>query len=335
MTEVAAVMLAATGRAYPSAASSRVSSAITTMPPSADGDNSNSARSADTNSQGHSSPHSAMSPPAPTLAGFAPATAMKLLRDLRSDLAGEIGAVAVYDGMLAAHSLRQWVGLAPLPPALADFAHTHRESERGHLAFFRSLFAFHQRERERDREQRWAATHGHDHVSHKDADTIAAATPTSSGHVISHHNATQPHVFRKVFGLGAAGFVSLIERARERAVGAVWTAAGAVLGFAPTLLAGESGAYLTVHAVETFVEEHYHGHIDPLVATPGGNPCPALTRCLTQFCADEVMHAEDAADHYGVASMAQALQQRLTLARVWFAIVYHGSAAAASLAPYI
>lgn len=50
-----------------------------------------------------------------------------LLRDLRSDLAGEIGAVWIYVGVRAAHRFRA------LPPVLHEFATQHEQTERGHL----------------------------------------------------------------------------------------------------------------------------------------------------------------------------------------------------------
>ncbi|KAI8812003.1 ubiquinone biosynthesis protein Coq7 [Cladochytrium replicatum] len=56
----------------------------------------------------------------------------RLLADLRTDHAGEYGAVRIYDGIL--WSLR----LAPTQP-LRDFAHAHRNAERIHLATMREL----------------------------------------------------------------------------------------------------------------------------------------------------------------------------------------------------
>ena len=51
-----------------------------------------------------------------------------LRRDLRSDHAGETGAVMIYNGILA----------VSLDPALRSFAYTHLETEQKHLALFDS-----------------------------------------------------------------------------------------------------------------------------------------------------------------------------------------------------
>ncbi len=50
----------------------------------------------------------------------------RLIRDLRSDHAGETGAVAIYDGILAVSR----------DPEIIKFAGEHRDAERVHLAFF-------------------------------------------------------------------------------------------------------------------------------------------------------------------------------------------------------
>ena len=52
----------------------------------------------------------------------------KLTKDLRSDHAGETGAVMIYKGILAVSR----------DPALRSFASTHLETEQKHLAFFDS-----------------------------------------------------------------------------------------------------------------------------------------------------------------------------------------------------
>ena len=116
-----------------------------------------------------------------------------------------------------------------------------------------------------------------------------------------------------------------------------WRVAGFLLGFLPALVSPNC-VYVTIHAVETFVEKHYHDQIDPLVArAKKGQPnsYPALTACLQQFCDDEVHHADDAADHYGPREMGEVLRQRFALARAWSAIVWYGSAAAAGAAKRI
>lgn len=72
----------------------------------------------------------------------------------------------------------------------------------------------------------------------------------------------------------------------------VWKLAGFTLGFFPTLLAGSRALYVTVEAVETFVEEHFQEQIIPLKKQ---NACPELVQLLEHCCEDEVHHKEDAA----------------------------------------
>jgi ubiquinone biosynthesis monooxygenase Coq7 len=72
----------------------------------------------------------------------------------------------------------------------------------------------------------------------------------------------------------------------------VWRMAGWVLGFVPTLIGGSKGLYVTVEAVETFVEEHYREQIVPLKQE---GISTELVRLLEYCCEDEVHHKEDAA----------------------------------------
>ena len=108
-----------------------------------------------------------------------------------------------------------------------------------------------------------------------------------------------------------------------------WRLAGYSLGFLPTLLGGPTALYVTVEAVETFVEEHFQDQIIPLrdaaaaaaafsdgggsstTATPetaGGTTksaaladvpplpeCPELLKLLESCCEDEVHHKQVAA----------------------------------------
>ncbi|MEO1202713.1 MAG: demethoxyubiquinone hydroxylase family protein [Pseudomonadota bacterium] len=59
------------------------------------------------------------------------------VRDLRSDHAGEAGAVRIYDGVLA----------VTRHPEVRQFALTHRETERRHLAFFDAWLPRHAKSR--------------------------------------------------------------------------------------------------------------------------------------------------------------------------------------------
>ena len=105
-----------------------------------------------------------------------------------------------------------------------------------------------------------------------------------------------------------------------------WRLAGYSLGFFPTLLGGPTALYVTVEAVETFVEEHFQDQIVPLrdaAASGGGGggsstastaetargaisslvlksvpplpECPELLKLLELCCEDEVHHKQDAA----------------------------------------
>lgn len=71
-----------------------------------------------------------------------------------------------------------------------------------------------------------------------------------------------------------------------------WRAAGWTLGFVPTFLGGCDALYVTVEAVESFVEEHYQRQIRSL---KDGGESTELVRLLEHCCSDEVHHKEDAA----------------------------------------
>jgi len=73
----------------------------------------------------------------------------------------------------------------------------------------------------------------------------------------------------------------------------VWKAAGWLVGYLPTMVAGTNGLYVTVEAVETFVEQHYLVQIRELEKT---GPQTELLRMLKHCCEDEVHHKNDAAD---------------------------------------
>ena len=99
-----------------------------------------------------------------------------------------------------------------------------------------------------------------------------------------------------------------------------WRAAGFALGFAPALLS-DRALFLTVEAVETFVEEHYGDQVAPLRAS---GRCPKLLELLEHCCADEVHHKEDAGARAGDAPGV--------VGRSWMAVVRIGSAVAAEIA---
>jgi ubiquinone biosynthesis monooxygenase Coq7 len=106
----------------------------------------------------------------------------------------------------------------------------------------------------------------------------------------------------------------------------IWKTAGFALGFFPTLLCGSRALYVTVEAVETFVEEHFQ---DQIVLMKEQNACPNLTQLLEHCCADEVHHKEDAARR-----LLQGGSTDLDAFWVqpWTSIVKGGSALAAAIA---
>eukprot|EP00730_Choanoeca_flexa_P006356 TRINITY_DN12142_c0_g2_i10.p3 TRINITY_DN12142_c0_g2~~TRINITY_DN12142_c0_g2_i10.p3 ORF type:complete len:252 (+),score=38.69 TRINITY_DN12142_c0_g2_i10:2917-3672(+) len=177
-----------------------------------------------------------------------------LMKELRSDHAGETGAVWIYKGAYSAMQLR------PLPPAVGEFVSHHLKTEQGHLAYFNHLLTSSEKSK---------------------------LTP-------------------------------------------MWVVAGFGLGFLPTLI-GPKALYATIHAVETYVEEHYNNHIHRLEARGTSNPYPKLTSALKQFCSDEVEHAVDAGDRYGFRQLEAELK-KTSLAQAWAWVVSKGSAAAVEVA---
>lgn len=175
-------------------------------------------------------------------------------REMSSNIAGETGACAIYEGALAAMALRRRVGV-PLPAATANFVHDHLRAERRHLQLMESVVA-----------------------------------PT-----------------------------------RRTILLPVWRVAGFVLGFVPTVTFGSEGLFLTVYAVESFVEEHYNTQIGPLKEQGAS---PELVKLLQQCCADEVHHKEDA-----LVRMRSHDEPHIhMLERAWVRIVVGGSALAAEIA---
>lgn len=102
----------------------------------------------------------------------------------------------------------------------------------------------------------------------------------------------------------------------------MWRIAGFSLGFAPAFIS-DRALFMTVEAVETFVEEHYHEQIGSLRAH---GRCPALLALLEHCCADEVHHKEDAAARRAGGGEATAIEH------AWMSLVRMGSAVAAEIA---
>mmetsp|Transcript_12923 Transcript_12923/g.35094 ORF Transcript_12923/g.35094 Transcript_12923/m.35094 type:complete len:230 (+) Transcript_12923:44-733(+) len=184
-----------------------------------------------------------------------------LQREMRSNWAGETGAVAIYRGCQAALPRVQ---CAQARAALEAFAAEHVEAEEAHLAAVAAVVAA-------PSERSWM--------------------PATS------------------FGWG--------------------------LGFASTAGRGARGMYITTHAVESFVEEHYGDQIRQLsseLQEGALSPKEAYSELLALLqgaCADEVLHKEEAA--------ARAVHELKYTAvdKLHFALVYWGSRVGAAVAKRI
>lgn len=93
----------------------------------------------------------------------------------------------------------------------------------------------------------------------------------------------------------------------------IWRLSGALLGALPAFF-GQRAVFVTIAAVETFVEAHYQAQIDALAAYP---EAAGLRDQLIAFCDDEVAHRDDAAERLTAAPG--------TLARIWSSLVDIGS----------
>ena len=72
----------------------------------------------------------------------------------------------------------------------------------------------------------------------------------------------------------------------------LWRLSGWLLGALPSLF-GRRAVFVTIAAVETFVETHYE---DQIIALAGEPRWAGLRSRLQAFCTDEVAHRDDAAD---------------------------------------
>lgn len=168
-----------------------------------------------------------------------------IICELRSNHAGETGAVAIYDGILA----------LARDPQLRRFAEGHRAAELRHLAFFESWLPRHVKTR----------------------------------------------------------------------LAPLWRAAGFTLGALPALI-GPRAVYLTIDAVETFVEQHYQHQLTHLDRSPDPALRPLRDR-IAEFQADEVDHRHDASGRRVNPNTRWAW-----VTRAWTALVGFGSAAGVFLA---
>ena len=124
-------------------------------------------------------------------------------------------------------------------------------------------------------------------------------------------------------------FEAVVPEGKRTRLLPLWRVAGWTLGFAPTLAGGGRALYVTVEAVETFVEEHFLEQIVPLKATSSATSGSSeLVRMLEHCCADEVHHKEDAAKH--LLDGEEGFDAWWV--RPWSALVRQGSAVAAEIA---
>eukprot|EP00977_Amphora_coffeiformis_P029899 scaffold43394_cov214-Amphora_coffeaeformis.AAC.1 len=133
-------------------------------------------------------------------------------------------------------------------------------------------------------------------------------------------------------------FSSLVPSHKHTKLLPLWRVAGWFVGFVPTALAGSRGLYVTVEAIESFVEEHFQEQIQPLEQKFKGGisginsnalVTTELLKVLKHCCEDEVHHKEEAA--------AKLLQGEFDYSKVWWAtpwrkVVHWGSATAAEIA---
>lgn len=106
----------------------------------------------------------------------------------------------------------------------------------------------------------------------------------------------------------------------------VWKVAGWTLGFVPTLLGGARALYVTVEAVETFVEQHFKEQIKILETQ---KECPRLVELLKHCCEDEIHHKQDAKEKL---LNSNDFDEDALGVKAWATIVKGGSALAADIA---
>jgi ubiquinone biosynthesis monooxygenase Coq7 len=122
-----------------------------------------------------------------------------------------------------------------------------------------------------------------------------------------------------------AHFAALLPRSQRSILLPIWRVAGWLTGFLPALV-GERAVYLTIDAIETFVDQHYEAQVRMLPAEgPGG----ALRSLLMDCQADEVHHRDEARSaNIATANIATAGM----LAHGWRWLVGTGSALAVKAA---
>lgn len=130
-----------------------------------------------------------------------------------------------------------------------------------------------------------------------------------------HHLATEQKHLRLISGwLPPAQYSRLLP---------LWRLAGFLTGALPALF-GPKAVYVTIEAVETFVNQHYEDQIRALDSQP---KLLDLRQTLLDCQADEVAHRDEAA--------ARGLRQPGWVLQAWCAMVGVGSKAAVSLIRHI
>lgn len=119
-------------------------------------------------------------------------------------------------------------------------------------------------------------------------------------------------------------FESIVPEGKHTILLPIWRISGWLLGFLPTLLGGNKALYITVEAVESFVEEHYMQQIQPLKQI---GTTKELVGLLEHCCEDEVHHKEDAAQ-----KLLNSNHYNSWWAQPWSTIVMTGSRIAADIA---
>lgn len=104
----------------------------------------------------------------------------------------------------------------------------------------------------------------------------------------------------------------------------LWRLAGFLTGALPALF-GPRAVYLTIEAVETFVNGHYEEQVRSLASQPAFS---ALRQTLLDCQADEVAHRDEAANARGPGKPGIVL-------RAWCAMVGAGSGAAVALIRHV
>lgn len=148
------------------------------------------------------------------------------------------------------------------------------------------------------------------------------------------------HEHQHTEGQHLALFTSLVPNSKRTRLLPIWRVAGWMVGFLPTAFAGSKGLYVTVEAIESFVEEHFQEQIQTLENEKTYQDkdqqqqqlqqqvvAPELLKILQYCCADEVHHKEEAA-----AKLLQGDHTKEWWMGPWSKIVHWGSATAAEIA---